>query len=95
MTEIISKNILYVINSEMEELTMENILTSLSINVIGGIIVFLLFGGGITYYFINKSKKVNTGIIQKDGTTQLAFQKSKNNHVHLGGGKNDGSQQGD
>lgn len=52
-------------------------------SIIAGIIATAIVGGGIAYKVI--SKKRNSGIIQKDGTNQVALQRSKNNSVSIGG----------
>lgn len=52
-------------------------------NIIAGIIATAIVGGGVAYKVI--SKKRNNGIIQKEGTNQVALQRSKNNSISIGG----------
>lgn len=62
--------------------------TDLLIGILASIIATILVGGA-TYKVIIKKKNKNTGIIQKNGNTQVALQKSKNNTINIGGGSSD------
>ncbi|MDQ0215364.1 hypothetical protein J2S13_001777 [Oikeobacillus pervagus] len=52
-------------------------------SIIAGIIATAILGGGVAYKVI--SKKRNSGIIQREGTNQVALQRSKNNSINIGG----------
>lgn len=56
-------------------------------SIIAGIIATAIVGGGVAYKVI--SKKRNSGIVQKDGTNQVAIQRSKNNSISIGGNSGD------
>ncbi|MFP3356270.1 hypothetical protein R0K17_02815 [Planococcus sp. SIMBA_143] len=53
-------------------------------SILAGMIATLLIGGGVAYKVITIKKSSNKGIKQKDGTNQIALQKSKNNTINVG-----------
>ena len=57
-------------------------MVDLLISILGGIIATIILGG-VAYKIIIKKK--NKGIIQKNGSNQIAVQKSKNNSINIGG----------
>lgn len=56
----------------------------LTIGVIASMIASLLVGGGIVYKVTTIKKKSNKGISQREGTNQIALQKSKGNTINVG-----------
>ncbi|MFS0562769.1 hypothetical protein AB1K91_18800 [Terribacillus sp. 179-K 1B1 HS] len=55
----------------------------LIVGIMASVIATTLVGGA-TYKYIIKKKNRNRGIIQENGSTQIAMQKSKNNSINIG-----------
>jgi hypothetical protein len=60
----------------------------LLIGILASVIATFLVGGA-TYKYIVKKKRKNSGIFQKNGSNQVALQKSKNNSINIGVGSSE------